>query len=217
MNNLFIYLFIFSHFRPQVPGAISGSFLGEAAHRLLKNTLQVKSNGGPGLMGVNHAADTPPRNRFSGYSAYEGGFARAHNNGSGAYGHQAMLHQSRSAPVFHDTQSHQANNRYQNRPAYPQNRQYLREKMANMSLGEGMRAHPSAANAESRMPPVKVQHHIRNTSRPPLPPTNWIDQPMSGNSGVYKKHGTGPQGGFHKEVRKIYQPRTKQNGTLPRQ
>lgn len=67
--------------RPQVPGGISGPSLGEAAHRLLKNTLNIKSNGSyaAGVMEQNsylnalgnHTANRP---RPAGPSGYGRGF-----------------------------------------------------------------------------------------------------------------------------------------------
>lgn len=71
----------FLFYRPQVPGGISGPSLGEAAHRLLKNTLNIKSNGSyaAGVKEENTYLNapgihTPNRPRPAGPSGYGKGF-----------------------------------------------------------------------------------------------------------------------------------------------
>ncbi|KAJ0703862.1 putative transcription factor interactor and regulator CCHC(Zn) family [Helianthus annuus] len=53
--------------RPQVPGAIHGNMLGDAAHRLLKNSLNIKSSGNsnsnsPGFYDQSQYRNYPPNN-----------------------------------------------------------------------------------------------------------------------------------------------------------
>ncbi|XP_027114413.1 5'-3' exoribonuclease 4 isoform X1 [Coffea arabica] len=67
--------------RPQVPGAIAGPSLGEAAHRLLNNTLNINSNYNYSGVRAQKANQNFPRNhltdrpRPAGPSGYERGFS----------------------------------------------------------------------------------------------------------------------------------------------
>lgn len=64
--------------RPQVSGALSGSVLGEAAHRLVRNSIQINSNSGA-LQNWN-TTKTLNKFRAAGPSGYEDGFQSTQDN-----------------------------------------------------------------------------------------------------------------------------------------
>ncbi|XP_058105942.1 5'-3' exoribonuclease 4 isoform X2 [Magnolia sinica] len=199
--------------RPQVHGAISGPLLGEAAHRLLKNSLQLKSNNVAGLLDPpyrNFPNNTIHRPRPAGPSGYERGFTPDPNYYHAHYNHpRGMLHPSRSTPSFHEVHG----NRPNFRPDRLQQEQYhnLRGGMSSLTIEDGARFRPQQPGMSPRMPNSTFGHypnqHIRNTGPPPFPPTNWIDKPMSENVGAYQWQETALSGGYEKQARKVYQPR----------
>ncbi|KAJ0982544.1 hypothetical protein J5N97_010799 [Dioscorea zingiberensis] len=195
--------------RPQVSGAISGPQLGEAAHRLLKNTLQIKPSNRPGLLDAPHW-DTlfSKRPRPAGPVGYEGGFNKDSNH------HHYSNHYSRGSPSFRPpSYNSDSQNSYSKqydraeRPLYPRD-QYdeLRTRTANLSLDEGAKARPRQQVDNAVWPDHQL---FIQDSRPPLPfpPINWIDgqcpapgRPMMAPRGVY-------DGQWHAPGRPVMAPR----------
>ncbi|XP_042517924.1 5'-3' exoribonuclease 4-like [Macadamia integrifolia] len=183
--------------RPQVPRAISGPLLGEAAHRLLKNTLQITANTttSSAILEPPHYRNFPnhrvnrPRPRPAGPSGYENGCTQNLNYYNGHYNHpQGAMTSSRSAPSFHELQGNRQNLRAQD--TLPHQEQYnLHTGLATMTIEERARSRPHQG-----MPPGMLnvgyspnQQYSTgwNVSFPPLPPNNWIDKQPIGNEAMY--------------------------------
>ncbi|MCL7025814.1 hypothetical protein MKW94_018183 [Papaver nudicaule] len=206
--------------RQPVPRAISGSYLGEAAHRLLKNTLNIKPNpGSPGLL------DHPPqryapnnqtvsRQRPSGPSGHERGFIQDPNY---FYGQQNsnprgnMISTSRSAPPAFMELPRGHNFRTQDQFAY---QEQLYTGMSSLMLEGGAQIQHAGVSPRMLMPghmPNQHQQFYQNVSQPPKPPTNWIDKQAYGNTGMYMRPQNAVPPGVvlfqEKQVRKVYQAR----------
>ncbi|KAL0926432.1 hypothetical protein M5K25_002665 [Dendrobium thyrsiflorum] len=141
--------------RPQVSGAISGLHLGEAAHRLVKNSLQIKANSA-GLL------DTP-LNRKNSYSAgktrpsgplgLEGGFQNPN------FDQHRHPHNSRDF-------SNMRNNFSIIEQFNPQDQYNIGRGMSQLSVQDGPRY-----RLQQRITPST---HQNIGPMPPPPPTNWI-------------------------------------------
>lgn len=178
-------------FRPQVPNAISGPLLGEAAHRLLKNTLQI-SNNGPRVSqfsyGSSRAYDPQERNGSSflnrprpiGPSGYEQGFGPSfsqnrdtNRNSRDFYGRSS----SRSASTYFDVQDIRQGSRTQDRHFRPQFTNIQAEMSALSIHGRqevvyqprpGMFVRASNPGFQTNRQPAP------STYPPPPPPTKWV-------------------------------------------
>ncbi|KAK3009578.1 hypothetical protein RJ639_014266 [Escallonia herrerae] len=193
--------------RPHVPGAISGSLLGEAAHRLLKNTLNIKPNGtSSGVLeqisyrnsAGNHVVHRP---RPAGPSGYEKGFFEDPNS---FHGHRprGVMDTPRFAGPHNEFQGNRLNFRAQERILYQEKYNNLRNGMSNMAI-EGASRTRSPAVMAPRMPnsgQVLNTHHqfVQNVGPPPSPPTRWISKFSAGNSGMNEK-----------QVKKVYQVKSR--------
>ncbi|KAK2991443.1 hypothetical protein RJ640_028526 [Escallonia rubra] len=199
--------------RPHVPGAISGSLLGEAAHRLLKNTLNIKPNGtSSGVLeqmsyrnsAGNHVVHRP---RPAGPSGYEKGFFEDPNS---FHGHRprGVMDTPRFAGPHNEFQGNRLNFRAQERTLYQEQYNNLRNGMSNMAIEGSIRTRSPAVMAP-RMPNsgqvLNTRHQfVQNAGPPPSPPTRWISKLSGGNSGMNEK-----------QVKKVYQvkSRVSQNST----
>ncbi|XP_043715456.1 5'-3' exoribonuclease 4-like [Telopea speciosissima] len=203
--------------RPQVPRAISGPLLGEAAHRLLKNRLRTTANPTtssalkepPPYRNVpNHRVNRP---RPAGPSGYENGFTQNLNYYYGHYNHSqgAMMTSSRSAPSFHEVQGNGQNFRPQDRLLYPE--QYnLHTGLAALMIEEGLRSRPHQG-VPPRMPNAGYSPNPQystgwNVGSPPFPPTNWIHKQP--NEAMYLTQQETVSHG-EKQVKKAYQVKTR--------
>ncbi|CAL4944836.1 unnamed protein product [Urochloa decumbens] len=125
--------------RPQVSGALSGSLLGQAAHRLVKNSLQIKSGSAAGLLDMPYrGAPYGPGNRPrpAGPLGYERGFVDNSN-------HAQM---SRSVPNSHpqffgDTQANRQPMRILERPNSRSHEAGIRASMSKLTIHEAPRPH----------------------------------------------------------------------------
>ncbi|KAK3145817.1 hypothetical protein QOZ80_3BG0257940 [Eleusine coracana subsp. coracana] len=125
--------------RPQVPGALSGSLLGEAAHRLVKNTLQMKSGSSAALLDMPYRG-TPYgsgiRPRPAGPLGYERGFVE----------NPYHAHMSRSVPnprpqFFGSAQSNRQPVRIMVRPNSQSHNADIHSSMSKLTIQEGSRPH----------------------------------------------------------------------------
>ena len=178
--------------RPQVSGALCGPLLGEAAHRLVKNSLQIKNTSNAWLL------DTPNRNylymvakpRPAGPSGYERGFqdANYHYHYSGP--NPRASSNPRPAHLFADAQSNRQNFRVEGRANSQEQYNNLRTGMSTLAIkdGPGVRLHARTPNAGSWTNQQQStgffsnqqQQHVQSPGPPPqLPPTNWIDRQPS--------------------------------------
>ncbi|CAN6308967.1 unnamed protein product [Urochloa humidicola] len=204
--------------RPQVAGALSGSVLGQAAHRLVKNSLQIKSGSAAGLLDMPYrGAPYGPGNRPrpAGPLGYERGFV------DNSY-HAQM---SRSVPNSHpqffgDAQANRQPVRILERPNSRSHEAGIRASMSKLTIHEGPRPHQNNRvqnsgywpnqphpNHYAGPPPQRPMQNISFTPQrpfqtggfpqqrpvngvpPPLPPSNWIGkQPSGGPMGVHAKH-----------------------------
>ncbi|XXG42674.1 hypothetical protein AAC387_Pa01g2896 [Persea americana] len=206
--------------RPQVPGAISGPLLGEAAHRLLKNSLQIYSNGS-GLL------DPPYRNspnimnnrpRPAGPSGYERGFTQDYLL---AHDHYPRGNpNSRSGPPFNEVQvGNRQNLRMEERLPLQERYHNLRSGFSNMTIEEGSRFRHQTGMMQPRMPNTSgfnqmyPHQHPQTTGPPPRPPANWIGKPVmtTGNAAMYHRQEmfSPGGGGNEKQVRMVYQAKTR--------
>ncbi|KAK3020390.1 hypothetical protein RJ639_046123, partial [Escallonia herrerae] len=189
--------------RPHVPGAISGSLLGEAAHRLLKNTLNIKPNGtSSGVLeqmsyrnsAGNHVVYRP---RPAGPSGYEKGFFEDPNSFHGHHP-RGVMDTPRFAGPHNEFQGNRLNFRAQERTLYEEQYNNLRNGMSNMAIEGAIRTRSPAVMA-LRMPNsgqvLNTRHQfVQNVAPPPSPPTRWISKFSAGNSGMNEK-----------QVKKVYQ------------
>lgn len=197
-----------------MPRAISGSYLGEAAHRLLKNTLNIKSNpSSPGLL------DHPPqryspnnqtasRHRPSGPSGHERGYTQDPNYLYGQHNSNPrgnIISSSRSAPPAFMELPRGHNFRTQDQFAYVEQQDHILHTApiphAGVSPRMLMPGHMSNQH----------QQFYQNVSQPPKPPTNWIDKQAYGNTGMYMRQQNAVPPGVallqEKQVRRVYQAR----------
>ncbi|RZS10122.1 hypothetical protein BHM03_00041298, partial [Ensete ventricosum] len=168
-------------FRPQVSGALSGHLLGEAAHRLVKNSLQIRSNNNTGLL------DAPYRNvqnfgnksRPAGPLGYERGFFEDSNYHQ--YSSSSFLGFSNSRPKFHDgAQFSRQNVRMQGMSTSQGQHDSIRTEMSRLTVGEGPKLQPHVQMPNAGGSSYHQQQLIQNAGPPPpFPPMDWIDKQMT--------------------------------------
>lgn len=146
-------------------GAIAGPRLGEAAHRLVNNTLNLKANGSPS---GGFSGQYPTMSRPAGPSGYERGFRQEGNYyDNNSFNPQGIM----GRPRFPPPNGYQ--NERQNSRA-PNQEQYRNMKIGMSSLDENSvrMGNPS-------------QQYSQYTSPLPAPPSMWIDKPVNSNGGMY--------------------------------
>ncbi|OWM82010.1 hypothetical protein CDL15_Pgr001583 [Punica granatum] len=201
--------------RARVPGAIAGTYLGEAAHRLIKNTLNIKSSNNnsaslgwngplqgnfPGNYGVNN------RPRPMGPSGYErrGYYIENYNqyhHGNYINSHGTAADYKNSPPSNGNYQGGRNSNRTHERQYVEQYRE-MRNGMAGLTV-------ENSGRVNSREPPKTLnagqvvlnqeEQFIQNMSPLPTPPIKWIHKQSS-------EVGDGSSGGG--TVKKVYQVKT---------
>ncbi|PIA44909.1 hypothetical protein AQUCO_01700467v1 [Aquilegia coerulea] len=198
--------------RPQVSRAISGPHLGEASHRLLRNTLQIKPSTSGWLdqssyrqhISNNHTVNRP---RPAGPSGYERGYAQDPNYYYANNTPRGTISISRSTPSFNEIRNEQ---NYRTPERYQYQDQYnLPGGMSSLTIQErASYPHPVIPPRVSNVlySPSPQQIHVQYVVQPPRPPTTWIDKPFYGKSGVYvqQQEGQSPRG-YEQQVRVIYQ------------
>uniref|UniRef100_A0A0D9ZEC4 5'-3' exoribonuclease n=1 Tax=Oryza glumipatula TaxID=40148 RepID=A0A0D9ZEC4_9ORYZ len=171
--------------RPQVSGALSGSVLGEAAHRLVKNSLQIKSGYSAGLLDMPYrGAPYGPGNRPrpAGPLGYERGFVENSYNG----------HMSRSVPNSHPqffghAQANRQNVRILERPNYRNNDSAIHSGMSQLTIQDGPRMHQNNRMQNSGFSPNQPhpnqyagfppQRPMQNSSFTPQRPAQYSGFP----------------------------------------
>ncbi|GMP40802.1 hypothetical protein CsSME_00011118 [Camellia sinensis var. sinensis] len=195
--------------RPPILGSISGPRLGEAAHRLLKNTLNLKPNHN------NYSESfqqTPYRNsqsnhviinrpRAAGPSGYGRGFI---DNSSPYYGNynnpRAITGPPRSAPSQYEFQGNRQNIKAQDR--------YSRAGMSALTIDE-VRTRPQAMMSlmtpNSGQLPNNGNQFVQNMASLPSPPPKWINRPPSSSGLYYDQQQKSTASTYEAQVKKVYQ------------
>ncbi|ERM93513.1 5'-3' exoribonuclease 4 [Amborella trichopoda] len=191
--------------RPQVPRAISGPLLGEAVHRLLKNTLQIRPNGprtirpqynnGPGIFESPYKAPLPNfphyKPRLAGPLGYERGSNRYPSpNYRPHYSnpqHASSCNHISAVPVSSAPESSAQATRVQE--SFNKSTEYegMGEAIQRLTIEDnrqGLFSPPNSTNFPRMGGPGFRQDRldIRGGASPPLPPAKWI-QPSGGNVG----------------------------------
>lgn len=223
-------------YRPQIPGAIAGPMLGEAAHRLVKSTLNLRpSNTSSGFWDQprplrnfpgNYTGNYPVnRPRPAGPSGYERGFREEPNYGN-SFNPQGIMARPRfpySNGVQGDGQSFRTQERIQNqeqsfraqeRAQSQEQYRNLRTGMSSLTMEESVRTR-SPVVVQPRMPNSGYStnpHHqfVQNMGALPSPPPKWINKESSANGGFYaRQQETGYGGPYEQQVKKVYQVKTR--------
>lgn len=183
--------------RQPVSGAISGPALGEAAHRLLKNTLQIRSSSNTGLLSSPNLV-TPnafSRPRPAGPSGYETGFLWDAN-----YSRNNVL-EYESASYCRASYSEPRGNRHgvgildrsSNYDNYG-----IHMRMNGLLIDDtSMQSYQRSSNPGTWQ---NFQQNFQNTGGPPRPPVNWFPP---------KVYNHPP----HQQQRAIYQPKSRPSQT----
>ncbi|KAL5837853.1 hypothetical protein ACOSQ3_015022 [Xanthoceras sorbifolium] len=205
--------------RPQVPGAIAGPLLGEAAHRLVKNTLNYKPNGSSGSWEQppyrnNQGNYAVSRTRPTGFYGNDRGYGDdpRYNNGNysnpqGIMGNPRFLHPSNGV------QGNRHNFRAQEKYQYQDQFRDLRNGISSLTIEEGVRSRPPALilarTPNSGYLGNSNQQFVQNVDSIPSPPTNWINKTAGGDAGSYIIQESASVGAYPKhQVKKVYQAKT---------
>ncbi|KAH9604723.1 hypothetical protein KSS87_018734 [Heliosperma pusillum] len=185
--------------RPQVPGAIGGPQLGQAAHRLLKNTLNIKQTDSSPIVDYiphrNHPGNPMShRPRPAGPAGYERGY---YDDSNYYYGQPSYHHGPRAAPNGPRAPYDSRGDRYHGRP---EDNRDLRAAMSNLTM-DGPRNRP-----QMLMRPRAQHNVVQNGNQLPSPPVEWINRPEAGNNMYYRQPEILPQ--QQQQHRQMYQVKT---------
>lgn len=169
-----------SYNRPQVPGAIHGNMLGEAAHRLLKNSLNIRSSG-PSYEQPNY--QNIPGNNFQHRP-------RRNPNEDPNYYPNPRASMPRPKFGFSPPNHYRQNINQQGNYTYQEPYQDLNNGMAGLTMNNGNRNRQYPVRAA---PPQAAQ----SSGNLPSPPSTWISRPVM------------REGNYEKDVKKVYQIKTR--------
>ncbi|XP_021669353.2 5'-3' exoribonuclease 4 isoform X2 [Hevea brasiliensis] len=174
--------------RPQVPRGIAGPLLGEAAHRLVKNTLNIRPNGSS-----SRYFEQPPyrnipgnpmfnRPRPAGPSGNERSYNYDPNYYYGHYGNQqGLMSNPRFSPISNGMPGNRHNFKTQDRVQYPEQYHDIKSGISALTVEENVRSRPPVVILQ-RVPNTgsnsNMHHQVEQNIGPlPSPPTKWIFRP----------------------------------------
>ncbi|KAK7284276.1 hypothetical protein RJT34_19020 [Clitoria ternatea] len=213
--------------RPHVPGAIAGPQLGEAAHRLVKNSLNIKSNntpyGSPEQL-TGHQANRLRSPGPSGSGKYYGEDTSSYYGQY--YNHQGIINRPRYPISSNGGYNDRHNFRIQDRSQHHEQYHNGRTGFYGLTMEESVRPRAHAVPSP-RTPPLILsrtpnsgpttnpQHQFGQNMGPPIPPPNWITRAPDTN-GIYAWHQESALGGaYDKQMKKVYQVKTRQPQDMP--
>lgn len=198
--------------RPHVPGAIAGPLLGEAAHRLVKNTLNLKTSFEQSSRQNFPGNYTFNRPRPAGPSGYQRGFNGEPNFYHGHHNNfQGMIARPRFHLVPNGVQGERQNLRTQDRL------QHL-EDFHSLTIEGSPRTRPPTVMSPGMMPvgmpnlgysTDPPNQFVQNVGPPPIPPPKWINRAPASNGLHNRQQETASSGIYDKQVKKVYQVKTR--------
>ncbi|KAK8468744.1 hypothetical protein PHAVU_006G099200 [Phaseolus vulgaris] len=214
--------------RPQLHGAMAGPQLGEAAHRLVKNSLNIKPNnapyGFPEQLPGHHAMNrglrsAGPSGPGKHYAEDTSGYYGHH------YNHQGMITRPRYPVSSNGGHNDKQNFRIQDRSQHHEQQYYNgRTGFYTLTMEEGPRPRPHAvpppktpvvmlSRPPNSGPTTNLQQQFLG---PPIPPPKWITRAPDTN-GIYARHQEVAIGGAYdnKQMKKVYQVRSRQPQDMP--
>ncbi|KAJ4841121.1 5'-3' exoribonuclease 4 [Turnera subulata] len=202
--------------KPQIPGAIAGPSLGEAAHRLVRNTLSVKSNGSlsrpfeqPSYQNShgNYAFNRP---RPAGPYGYERGYAHEPNNGYGQYGNHPGMTSNPRYPFPSNGMGNRQNFRAQDRVQHHEQYQDVRARMSALAVEENVRGRAMSPGVMNPGLHSNSNHHFEQSMGPlPTPPPKWINRVGFSDTRAHFRQETAGRGANEKQLKQVYQVKTR--------
>ncbi|RDY04758.1 5'-3' exoribonuclease 4, partial [Mucuna pruriens] len=183
--------------RPQVPGAVAGSQLGEAAHRLVKNTLNIKSNNtSHGLLKQPPVLHTMNRLRSAGYGKYHG------ENTSSYYG-QYNQHSGMTRPRY-GGQNDRQNFKIQDRLQHQEQFHNLKTEFSALTMEEGEKSRSS--RLPNSRPITNLQPQFVLNMSPSIPSPKWMTKaPPVNEMHTWHREAVLGAGANDKQSKKVYQ------------
>lgn len=215
--------------RQQVPGAIAGPQLGEAAHRLVRNSLQFNNNTSYGLPDQFQGHHTMNKVRPTGASGSGRYYGEESNNYYGQnYSPQGIMTRPRFPMSSNGWQNDRQNIRIQDRSQYHEQFHNMKTGFHALTVDEGVK--PRSSVAPSPKTPAMMLMRPQNSGHtsnlqtqfvqnigPPIPPPNWISKAPD-TDGIYVRHQEAALGGaYDKPIKKVYQIKTRNPQDMPEQ
>lgn len=205
--------------------------MGEAAHRLVKNTLNIKLNN------VSHGWLEQPyqnipghhsmnRHRPAGSSGYGKHYGEDTSSYYGHYNnHQGIMSRPRFPISSSGGHNDRQNFRTQDRSHYQEQFHNVKTGFSAMTMEEGVRSRssgmvsPVSPGMLTRVPSsgtaTNLQHQFVQNAGPPIPPPNWITKAPA-MTGIHTRHQEAACGtASEKQVKKVYQVKTRQVQDMP--
>ncbi|XP_061374957.1 5'-3' exoribonuclease 4-like isoform X1 [Gastrolobium bilobum] len=188
--------------RPQLPAAIAGIQLGEAAHRLVKNTLNIKLNN------TTHLLEQPPvRHTMNGLSAGPSGYGKYYGEITNGYNGQYNPHGIMTGPRYpissNGGKDDRQNFRIRDRSQHQEQFHNVKTGFSALTMEEGVR--PGSSRLPNSRHTTNLQPQFVQNMGPPIPP-KWITKapPMNG---MYtgQQEATLGAAAYHKHTKKVYQ------------
>ncbi|KAJ6876991.1 5'-3' exoribonuclease 4-like [Populus alba x Populus x berolinensis] len=202
--------------RSQVQRAVAGPFLGDAAHRLVKNTLNIKPNVSSSRVFDQQLYHNIPGN-YTFYRPRPAGYGRGYRDDPNYHyaqhsNQQGLMSNPRYQSLSNGVQSNRHNFRTQDRVQYYQQYHNLSSGVSALTVEENIRSRAPAV-ISPRMPnpgntPNLQNQAEQNTGVLSSPPTNWINKTAAGNTGMYFKQEATSIGPNEKQVKLVYQAKT---------
>lgn len=206
MKHTLTFLFVTSD-RPLAPGAIAGSQLGEAAHRLVKNSLNIKLNN-------NGSWEQPPVHRTMNrlQSAGSSGYGNYYGENRNGYHVEYNHHVTMTRPTYpfssNGGQIDRQNFRMQDRSWRQEQFQNVNTGFSALTIEEGVRPRPSRLpnyGITTNLEPRFVQH-----MGPPITPQKWNSKAPPRNEMYMRRQEAAVGAVSHdKRTKKVYQVKTR--------